>query len=162
MGKAGPAGKPTALRLIQGEQKKNPGRINRDEPIPGEIEVKPPPWLSPKARKIWKHLAPDLIAKRVLTGWDIEAFASYCDAIVRRAEASRRLAKEGQVVTVPVFNKKTGEKTGERETRSPWVTVQRDADMQVQRWGARFGLTPSERSQIKLPQGGSGKDDLLS
>jgi P27 family predicted phage terminase small subunit len=152
---------PTNVHLLRGDDKKNPKRINRSEPQPSGGEVTPPSWLSRKARAVWRRLAPDLEAKKVLTPWDREAFANYCDAVARRAEAAKALQKEGQVIDAPVFNK-NGDLTGHRRARNPWSLELRDADAQVQRWGARFGLTPSERSQIKLPQGGSGGDDLLS
>lgn len=162
MGKRGPAPAPTNLRLLHGEDKKNPGRVNRNEPKPADAVIKPPTWLSREARKVWRHLAPDLIAKKCLTAWDVEAFAGYCDAVVRRAEAAAHLSAEGEVVESPVFAKSTGEITGYRMSRNPWAYAFKDADNQVQRWGARFGLTPSERGQIKLPQGGASGDDLLS
>jgi P27 family predicted phage terminase small subunit len=161
MGKRGPAGKPTNLRLLHGDQKKDPQRVNRNEPIPDASDIKPPTWLSKQARRVWRKLAPDLIAKKVLTGWDVEAFASYCDAVVRRAEAAKKVEEEGQVVELPVFNK-NGDLTGYRVARNPWLMAHKDADLQAQRWGARFGLTPSERQDIKLPAPGGGGDDLLT
>lgn len=161
MGQRGPQAKPTVLKLLHGDDKANPQRINRSEPQPAKGEVSPPSWLSRKARAVWRRLAPDLEAKKVLTLWDREAFANYCDAVTRRADAARHLEKEGQVIDAPVFNK-NGDMTGYRRTRNPWSLVLRDADAQVQRWGARFGLTPSERAQIRLPQGGASGDDLLS
>ena len=161
MGKRGPAPAPTKLRLLHGEQKKNPDRINRHEPQPGSAKVRPPAWLSGNARKVWRRLAPSLEANKVLTAWDVEAFAGFCDAVVRRAEAAENLEIEGEVVDLPVFNK-NGELTGHRRGRNPWAYALKDADAQVQRWGARFGLTPSDRSQIKLPTGGATGDDLLS
>lgn len=164
MGKRGAPGKPTALRLLHGEHKKNPQRINRNEPMPAPLDtkkLKPPTWLSKQARKVWRKLAPDLIDKKVLTAWDLEAFASYCDAVARRAEAAKKVEEEGQVVKQPVFNK-SGGLTGYRVTRNPWLLAHKDADQQAQRWGARFGLTPSERQDIKLPTPGGGGDDLLT
>ena len=162
MGKRGPQPAPTKLRLLKGEGKTHPERINRNEPVPSAKDVKPPKWLGKPALGIWKQLAPDLIAKGVLTAWDVEAFAGYCDAVVRRNHASEMVAKEGQVVDVPIVSRKTGEIVGTTQARNQWVLVQRDADAQVQRWGARFGLTPSERSQIQIPEPSGGGDDLLT
>lgn len=161
MGKRGPAAKPTNIRYLHGDDKVHPERVNRSEPQPANAEAKPPTWLSKQARKVWKRLAPDLKAKGVLTPWDVEAFASYCDAVVRRAEAAKMLEEQGQVVELPVFNK-NGELTGYRTARNPWLLTLNDADAQVQRWGARFGMTPSDRAGIKLPPPGGDGDDYLT
>jgi P27 family predicted phage terminase small subunit len=156
MGKRGPAPKPTALRVLHGERQSK----RRQEPIPAQAEVRPPAWLSRKAKAVWRRLAPDLEARGVLTCWDVEAFAGYVDAVVRRSEAARHLEHEGEVTEQPVFDR-NGCLTGHRLARSPWSYVFKDADQQVQRWGARFGLTPSERGQIKLPNPGNDEDDDL-
>lgn len=159
MGKRGPQPKPTNVRLLHGDRK---DRVNEAEPQPSVVDVVAPDWLSEAARAVWDRLSPDLQRKGVLTGWDVEAFAAWCDAVVRRREASRRIETEGAVVEMPVFNK-NGEQTGHRVGRNPWSLELKDADAQVQRWGARFGLTPSERAQLSVGDDGRGSsDDLLT
>jgi P27 family predicted phage terminase small subunit len=159
MGRRGPAPKPTNLRVLHGDRK---DRINDQEPVPSELEVKPPHWLAKSARAVWGRLAPDLERRGVLTAWDVEAFANYCDAVVRRYRAAKTLEREGEVVELPVFNK-NGDLTGHRLGRNPWSYALKDADAQVQRWGARFGLTPSDRSQISVGEDRrDSDDDLLS
>lgn len=159
MGKRGPQPKPTPLRVLHGDRK---DRVNDAEPQPGEGEVVPPGWLSDEAVEVWACYAPDLVAKGVLTAWDVEAFAGFCDAVVRRAKAAREIADQGDVVELPVFNK-NGELTGRRVCRNPWGYALKDADAQVQRWGARFGLSPSERAQISIRKEESGgSEDLLT
>jgi P27 family predicted phage terminase small subunit len=159
MGKRGPAPKPTNVRVLHGDRK---DRINTDEPVPGAGEVVPPEWLPTAAVEVWRLYAPDLRTKGVLTAWDVEAFAVWCDAVVRRRRAAAELEAQGEVIEMPVFNK-NGEMTGHRFGKNPWTLVLNEADAQVQRYGARFGLTPSDRAQIKV--GGSSRDpnaDLLS
>lgn len=159
MGKRGPAPKPTNVRLLHGDRK---DRINEAEPQPATVDIGPPAWLPKSARTVWDRLAPDLVREGVLTGWDVEAFANYCDAVVRRYRAVKALEREGEVVELPVFNK-NGEQTGYRISRNPWSLALKDADAQVQRWGARFGLTPSDRSQLSVGEGKRGSsDDLLT
>ncbi|WP_033818890.1 phage terminase small subunit P27 family [Kitasatospora sp. MBT63] len=160
MGQRGPAPKPTALRVLHGDRK---DRINTAEPQPSELDVQPPEWLGSAALEVWDHYAPDLIAKRVLTGWDAEAFANWCDAVVRRRDAAGHVEAEGAVVELDVFNK-NGELSGTRLAKNPWLLALDAADSQVQRYGARFGLTPSDRSQLKLgaEDGGMGAERLLS
>lgn len=160
MGKRGPAGKPTALRVLHGDRK---DRINTDEPKPDAGDVVPPLWLTDAAVEVWEHYAPDLEAKKVLTPWDAEAFACWCDAVVRRRRAAEALEDEGEVIEAPVYNK-NGDVTGHRKVKNPWCLVLGEADGQVQRYGARFGLTPSDRAGLKIGDGGegAGPERLLS
>ncbi|MEW2631798.1 phage terminase small subunit P27 family [Streptomyces sp. NPDC048389] len=160
MGKRGPAPKPTALRVLHGDRK---DRINTAEPQPAELDVEPPAWLSEQALEVWHALADDLIAKGVLTAWDTEAYANWCDAVARRRDAAQHVADEGAVVEHPVYNK-NGDLTGHRLGKNAWLLALDAADAQVQRYGARFGLTPSDRAQLKI--GGqtdpAGAERLLS
>lgn len=160
MGKRGPAGKPTALRVLHGDRK---DRINTDEPQPDAGDVAPPDWLGDAALEVWDAYAPELEAKRVLTPWDVEAFANWCDAVARRRDAAEHVDDEGAVVEMPVFNK-NGDQTGTRRGKNPWLLALDAADAQVQRYGARFGLTPSDRASLKIPNEGEGKgaERLLS
>lgn len=159
MGSRGPQGKPTNLRVLHGDRE---DRINRNEPQPDTTAVEPPEWLGDRACEVWAKYAPDLIAKKVLTAWDVEAFANFCDAVVRRAVAAKHVEDEGGVVELPVYNK-NGDLTGHRLGRNPWSYELKDADAQAQRWGARFGMTPTERANITVHEEKSGgSEDLLS
>jgi len=160
MGKRGPAPKPTALRVLHGDRK---DRINKDEPVPSAGDIVPPSWLGEDAVLLWESLADDLIAKGVLTSWDTEAFACLCDAAARRQRAAERLAEDGEVIEAAVYNK-NGDVTGHRTVKSPWTYVLNDSDGQVQRWGAKFGLSPTDRAQLKIggEDPGAGAGRLLS
>lgn len=160
MGKRGPAGKPTALRVLHGDRK---DRINTDEPQPAAGDVEPPAWLGAAAVEVWDTLAGDLQGQGVLTAWDVEAFANWCDAVARRRDAAAHIEDEGAVVELPVFNK-NGDLVGHRRAKSPWLLALDAADAQVQRYGARFGLTPSDRAQLKVarPETPGGAERLLS
>ncbi|MEW2635251.1 phage terminase small subunit P27 family [Streptomyces sp. NPDC048389] len=160
MSRPGRPSKPTNLKVLHGDRK---DRINNDEPQPDAGEILPPGWLSDDALEVWEQFAGDLEAKRVLTPWDTEAFANWCDAVARRRDAAAHVDEEGAVVELPVFNK-NGEETGHRRAKNPWLLALDAADAQVQRYGARFGLTPSDRAQLKIPNQGEGKgaERLLS
>jgi len=145
MGKRGPRPKPTAVRVLHGDRK---DRINTSEPRPAAGEVVAPDRLSPSARRTWDRLGPDLEAKGVLTFWDVDAFAAYCDAVARRDAAARELDAHGEVVRADVFDR-NGKATGHRTVVNPWHRVWKDATDSMLRIGARFGLTPSDRSQVK-------------
>ncbi|MCH7664752.1 MAG: hypothetical protein IH936_02340 [Acidobacteria bacterium] len=72
---------PTALKLIKGVQKKDPKRINKDEPKPEGVLGKPPARLVAAAKVVWKREAP-------FYGADTHraAFAHYC---THEADADR-------------------------------------------------------------------------
>jgi P27 family predicted phage terminase small subunit len=151
--------KPTKLSVLHGDRK---DRINTREPQPAELSVEPPGWLTSDAREVWDRLADDLRVKGVLTVWDTEAFACWCDAVARRRNAAQALDREGEVIEMPVFNK-NGEQTGNRLGKNPWTLVLNEADAQVQRYAARFGLTPSDRASLSIGEASREPGaDLLS
>lgn len=162
MGKRGPAPAPTATKLLYGARS---DRVNTGEPIPDEAGpegIAPPDWLDEESVAIWHQYAPDLESKGVLTPWDAEAFAALCDTAARRRRAVRAIDEQGEIVEAPVFDR-NGEQTGTRLQRNVWVLVLNAADKQLVAWAGRFGMTPSDRSQ--LGGGGKGRDpyeDLLS
>jgi P27 family predicted phage terminase small subunit len=152
MGKRGPAPKPTALRVLHGDRK---DRINDAEPQPAEREVTAPGELSDDARAIWDQLAPDLIRVGVLTTWDVPAFVIVCEALARYQAATKLVNGSALLVQGP-----------NGLVKNPALMVQREAEATFAQYGARFGLTPSDRSQLKVdPPGagsGSGAERLLS
>lgn len=53
------------------------GTTLETEPQP-DGEVIRPAYVKGNAAKIWGEYAPDLIAKKALTAWDVRAFARWC------------------------------------------------------------------------------------
>ncbi len=162
MGRAGQGrpSRPTALKVIRGERA---SRINTAEPIPADGEVLRPTWLSASAAEVWGTYAPDLIARKILTPWDVEHFAVWCDAAATARAASAALDAQGMVIETDAFDR-NGRNTGKRLTRNPWVLVLKDSTSTMQRFGARFGMTPSDRAQLNVapPTARSRVEDLLS
>lgn len=148
---------PTQLALVKGTRK---DRINDKEPEPTAAEIEAPDWLDPMALEEWERLAPDLIAKGVLTAWDVQAFAEWCDAASTVRFAAMRLAEEGHIVEQPVFDR-NGKETGVRVVTNQWFYIQRTALEVTAKRAARFGLTPAERSGVSVDNGGAagGADD---
>lgn len=151
MGKRGPAPKPTALRVLHGDRK---DRINDTEPTPAEREVTAPEELSDDARAAWDRLAPDLIRVGVLTTWDVPAFVIVCEALARYRAATKLVNGSALLVQGP-----------NGFVKNPALLVQREAEVTFAQYGSRFGLTPSDRSQLKVEPpgaGGQGAERLLS
>jgi len=133
--------KPTDLKVLHGDRK---DRVNRAEPRPGG-EIVAPGWMSDEARANWDRLAPDRIRKGVLTSWDVEAFAAFCEALVLIQQGVR----EASGPMVP-------------GCASPMSRF-KDAVSIASSLGSRFGWTPSDRT--KLTVGEAKRDptaDLLS
>lgn len=132
---AGRPPNPTNLKVLHGVRK---DRINRDEPLPTDDEIEPPATLSPAAVAVWQRLAPDRIAKGVLTPWDVDAFALFCEAVTIAHVA----AAGAGVLAVP-------------GAQSP-MGLFKDAVAVCATLGGRFGWTPSDRA--KLVVGGEKRD----
>lgn len=150
---AGRPPKPTALKILHGDDKKNPGRINRDEPKPNGGKIEPTEPLNRDAREVWDRLAPDLARQGVLTAWDCDAFTQYCLAIAQYREATAGLEETGLVIRGLVGSM----------TRSPYWALMMDAQRNALLLAGRFGLTPADRTKIHV--GGEQREpgaDLLS
>ncbi len=158
MGKRGVAPKPTALRILQGDRK---DRINTTEPQPARVDVRAPEWLAGDARGVWDRLAPDLIAKRVLTAWDVDAFADLCSAVVANRDAWIDLRENGVSCTTVVRELADGTLIYDLHKNPAWQ-VARESTAMIVTLGGRFGLNPSDRSQLKIGDGHGSPDDLLS
>jgi len=138
MGRRGPAPTPTALKLLRG----NPGRrpLNNDEPKPDVIKgderlAKPPTFLSADAKLCWKRVAPSLIQLGLLTVADVSAFEAYCEAYARWRQYERLTGKNLELAISKGY-------------RNHAV---RERQLMLQ-YGARFGLDPSSRTNIKTPK----------
>jgi P27 family predicted phage terminase small subunit len=140
MGERGPAPLPSALKRAVDTRS---DRINDAEPQPLVLDAppEPPAHLDEVARATWSTLAPDLHRARVLTAWDLQVFARFCEleSVIHRQ--LKLLDDYGEVIAG---------RRSERFVVSPVFRVYRDA-VEVQRKIAReFGLTPSGRSTIRI------------
>jgi phage terminase small subunit len=129
MSNAGRPAKPTHLKVLHGDQ---PSRINRNEPQPAETEIVPPWPLTKAAQEHWDRMAPDRIAKGVLTAWDVEAFAQFCEALAiarQKMSSARQRPKPGMASPVSEF------------ARVMQI---------VSSLGGRFGWTPSDRAKLTV------------
>jgi phage terminase small subunit len=134
---AGRPAKPTNLKVLHGDRA---DRINTAEPVPEPGKIEPPADLSPPARANWDRLAPDRIAKQVLTAWDVDAFAQFCEALAM-AKRAAALAHE------------TGDPRPFREAVNTCATL-----------GGRFGWTPADRAKLVVgePARKPGEDLLTA
>ena len=137
MGQRGPAPKPTALRMLHGDR---PRRVNDAEPVPGAGEVKCPDWLPAPAQAMWDRLAPDLERRGVLTPWDVDAFGVVVSSYVNSRKAQELVDRDGVLV----------EGYRGAVVKNPACQVARDSWATSIQGASRFGLTPTDRSQLSV------------
>lgn len=131
---------PTPLKVLRG----NPGKraLNAREPKPRPILGEPPAFLDPEAKRLWEELAPKLERLAVGTEIDAPSFAMACTHYVLAVKAARILKREG---------------LSDRDERGlarkhPMTQVLRDNSAAWLRYAEQFGLTPSARSRLTVPQ----------
>lgn len=142
MGKRGPKPMPNHLKVLRGDREQN---LNRDEPIPtpaapGVDLTKPPRGIGRGPAAVWRRLAPDLVDKGMLTPWDVDLFGAYCDAVANYEAVRRQLRESG--VTTP------GSVPG-TSVKHPLWRVQADCLATMLRIGAKFGMSPADRADVK-------------
>lgn len=152
MGKRGPAGKPTNLRMLHGDRK---DRINTDEPIPADGLPELPDGVSDEVATVWEYTVAQLAAMHCVSPADRDPLLAYCEAVVTHRRASRMLARSNVIAKAA---------KGDGVVKNPLVQVQRDAAILIRILGREFGLTPSARSDMTGARGndGQGADRLLS
>ena len=135
---AGRPAKPHGLKVISGERK---DRMNNAQPVPAAVAVEPPYKLTKDVAAVWDRLAPDLIAKGVLTSWDVDAFAMLCELIVLSRDGFRK-TRIGVLVK--------GRNRNDPRVKNPALQAVRDITTQYASLAARFGMTPSDRQRLNL------------
>lgn len=146
--------KPTHLRVIEG----NPGHraINANEPKPGVSKgLSAPSHLNSDAKREWKRVARSLELLGLLSDIDRGALAAYCQSYGIEAAASRAIDKHmrsddgrkwGMLVATP----------SGALIQHPLVGVARRARLDMVKFAAEFGMTPSARSRVKVEPGEKG------
>lgn len=140
MGKRGPRPRPTKLKLLHGERS---DRVNRNEPSPPAAPnpSRCPTHLTTQAKTVWRRLAPDLADRSLLTEWDRDAFAVFCESVVAYRAAIKLLDAGGLLVKGAKGN----------VVKNPAHQIVRDHATIIRAFAQEFGLTPSARSSISMP-----------
>jgi P27 family predicted phage terminase small subunit len=132
--------KSAALRALEG----NPGHrpLNVSIPKPAPMPPECPRWLDKEAKKEWKRVAPELERLGLLTHVDMAALAGYCQSYSEWQRMSVVVAEQGATFTTP---------TGQIRGR-PEVAMARKALADVRAFCVEFGLTPSARARMTIPE----------
>ena len=160
MGRRGPAPKPTALKMLEG----NPGKqkLNKAEPkppIPPSLP-KPPTRLLKEAKEEWKRLTPALHSMGILTHIDLSAFAEVCQNYAYYLITDKKILALGEQGVYAMQKTTTG-----YIQQHPLLSLRRQYYDQWRRGLADFGLTPATRTRLVTgetgAQGGSALDDPM-
>lgn len=129
--------KPRAHKLLAGNPGKRP--INHAEPqynAPKEYES--PKWLDFTAQRMWDELAPKLVATGVLKETDLHNLEVFCKAYSRWRLAEDEIKKYG----ITVLDNNNSLK------KNPACTVANESLKQLDSFGAKLGLDPSNRTRL--------------
>ena len=139
MGLRGPAPKPTAIKIAEGNPGKRP--INDREPTPRMVAPRCPSYLDARAKQEWKRLVPILSRMRVLSEADGLVLANLCIAVSTLVRAQEKLNEAGILYKSP----------SGYVMMSPLLSISNAALEQVTKLAREFGLSPAARSRILIP-----------
>lgn len=148
---------PTHLHLVRGNPSKKKLPAKQDE-IPVVVEeVTPPAFLSDDAKVEWGRMMGALVTLKLISQVDRAAFAAYCQAYGRWAQAERALAamRERDPAAAGLLVKTTGDNI----VQNPLVGVANKAMADMVRYAAEFGMTPSARVRLNGSGGGGGAEN---
>ncbi|MFN0055552.1 MAG: phage terminase small subunit P27 family [Planctomycetales bacterium] len=141
--------KPSVIRILEG----NPGKraLNDREPTPPGGIPDCPEYLDDEAKAEWFRTAKVLSDMGLLSQADRTALAAYCTAYSRWVHAEEQVKKFGSIVKSPEKG---------FPMKSPYLTVADQAMETMRKFMVEFGLTPSSRSRIRVPEGGRVRDEF--
>ena len=136
----GPAPKPSALKLIEGNRGKR--QLNQSEPDATYLnDLTAPAHLPNQAREIWDDLAPKLRAAKVLTQLDTYALEWLCVAAAQHRLATANAPDDKLIMR----NAETGSLSP-----SPWLIIQSMAFKRAKVLCDAFGMNPAARSRVLI------------
>lgn len=170
MGLRGPAPKPTAVRIFEGNRSRRP--LPQNEPQYRHA-VPTPPWpLSKDARKLWDALVEEMGASGVLRKVDGPALAQLCEdqAMLNDLRAGLHLWKDRMIAQVKAEGGDGGASSAElarlalvkitqsTQGRRTLASI-RELSSQIIVQRREFGLTPASNSRVNAI-GGTTEDPL--
>ena len=112
-----------------------------------------PDWFDDGMRAKWSEMVGLLLTvDGLLTRADGDLLSLYCHAWKRFHQARQQIEEMGLLVE--------GAKT--EWTRNPAIQIEREAFQEIMRLGGLFGLSPSDRAQLKLPPPGKQDDEYAT
>lgn len=141
---------PTTLKVLRGNPGKRP--LTKNEPKPTLGAPGCPTWLSIEAKAEWRRIVPRLDEIGLLTKVDRSALATYCEMWATFVYAQRKVHEHGIVIMAVEKISEDGTVIYTRPAKNPAIIVARDAADKIRQFCAEFGLTPSARTRLSLPE----------
>lgn len=154
-GRAGRKPVPTELKLIRG----NPGKrkiATKAHPAAGSTPEKPD-WLTGEASDEWDRVVSELDRLKMLALVDRTALVGHCEAASQLRAATEDIAERGITLLVLEREFEDGTKLYAKVAKNPSVTVAQAAMSQIRGFCAEFGLSPSARARMTIPEADDGK-----
>lgn len=151
---AGRKRKPTALRILHGDEER---KINRNQPTPPPVvSVDPPTWLGagPAADK-WREIVPRLIAMGLYASVHEDAVARYC-ATHERYVAAYAACHAGD----DVLHYRDEDGSAYSSQVSPHFTIMMQCGKQLDRLAGEFGMTPAAIAKLTAPNAQKNNDPI--
>lgn len=147
MGKRGPKPTPTKVLEARGSWRAR-GRQGEPKPALALTDQPAPGWISKQAKPHWQEISRMLVDTGILTAADRPALALLCDELAVYIHCRDTCWNEGFEVECAGGWK-----------RHPLATQKDKSWAAVLKMFAEFGLTPSSRSGIKVPDPDEGAQD---
>lgn len=101
--------------------------------------LKPTRRLTAAESRVFRQVSSDFVH---FGSTDAEMLTAYAEAVVRYQDAAKE-AKRKPTLTVPTFNKATGNKTGKKIIRNPALTTVKEAQQQMMSLARRLLIDPA-------------------
>lgn len=135
--KGNPGRRPIGADPVIGDGNQAAGKSERVLPAPVEAPI----WLTGDGLGIWDRLAPRLVAMKLLSQVDAEAFGRYCRNYARWIRMQDQLDREGEVY-------ESESQHGKLKRAHPSFLIADRLERQLQAVEDRFGLNPAERQRL--------------
>ena len=144
--------KPTKIHILEGGRKKTHRPLPKNEPKPDVPNKLPnaPKTLDAVGKKEWRRVGRELHKLGVLTELDLTAFEAYCATYSTWQEATERIQKTGVLIKAP----------SGYPIVSPYVSIANKAMIEMRKWLVEFGMTPSSRARVVVPNEKKESDPL--
>jgi P27 family predicted phage terminase small subunit len=142
----GARGKPHALKVLQGEKRKE--RLNPNEPKPEMKVIDPPEHLTEQAKKYWVYYFDVLYRMGIMTEADVKQLEIFCNACADELRFAKMIEEEGAIIQVENWH--NGVLRGTEPKIHPAVRLLKQARDSIYRYGGSLALTPQDRSRIQV------------
>lgn len=111
------------------------------------VAVQAPEHVTGIALDKWNELAPSLANAKVLTQWDFDALARYCNLVKTEIQAQKEL---DDLQSGSVLKGLLGKTPNGMLQMNALLIVRNAASRDASKFGALLGLDPSSRSSLKV------------